>query len=144
MIIGDWASLSGFDNVVAEEVMTLNDAGNIGLSLNGKSSPATKPYSYTQGDRVIVHYLNEGQMAHPMHLHKQKGTVVAKNGYLLQPGARYSGDTFNIAPGERLTVVYEMDNIGTWVWHCHILGHVKRADGSMFGMLTAVIVEPKA
>ncbi len=30
---------------------------------------------------------------------------------------------------------------GTWVWHCHILSHVKRPDGSMFGMLTAVIVE---
>lgn len=143
MIIGDWAALSGFDNVVAEEVMILNDAGNIGFSLNGKSFPATTPYVYTEGDRVIVHYANEGQMAHPMHLHNQRGTVIAKDGYLLPDGARYQGDTFNVAPGERLTVVYEMDNVGTWVWHCHILSHVKRSDGTMFGMLTAVIVEPR-
>ena len=143
LIVGDWAAISGFDDVVAEEVMILNDAGNIGFSLNGKSFPATTPYQYQQGDRVIVHYANEGQMSHPMHLHNQKGTVIAKDGYVLPEGARYSGDTFNVAPGERLTVVYEMDNVGTWVWHCHILSHVKRSDGSMFGMLTAVIVTPR-
>jgi FtsP/CotA-like multicopper oxidase with cupredoxin domain len=140
MVVGDWAEISGFDNVVAEEVMILNDAGNIGFSLNGKSFPATKAYQYQQGDRVVVHYANEGQMSHPMHLHNQQGTVIAKDGYPLPEGARYSGDTFNVAPGERLTVVYELDNVGTWVWHCHILSHVKRSDGSMFGMLTAVIV----
>lgn len=143
LIVGDWAEISGFEDVVAEEVMILNDAGNIGFSLNGKSFPATTPYQYQQGDRVIVHYANEGQMSHPMHLHNQKGTVIAKDGYVLSEGARYSGDTFNVAPGERLTVVYEMDNVGTWVWHCHILSHVKRSDGSMFGMLTAVIVTPR-
>ena len=56
-------------------------------------------------------------------------------------GARYTGDTFNVAPGERLTVVYDMKTPGTWVWHCHILSHVKRPDGTMFGMLTAVIID---
>ncbi|HEX9889965.1 MAG TPA: multicopper oxidase domain-containing protein [Nitriliruptorales bacterium] len=141
MIIGDYAALAGVEGVVDEQVMILNDAGNIGFSLNGKSFPATTPYVYSSGDRVVVHYANEGQMAHPMHLHNQTGTVIAKDGYLLQPGARYQGDTFNIAPGERLTVVYELGQPGTWVWHCHILSHVKKTDGAMFGMLTAVIVE---
>jgi FtsP/CotA-like multicopper oxidase with cupredoxin domain len=27
-----------------------------------------------------------------------------------------------------------------WVWHCHILTHVERAEG-MFGMVTALVVE---
>ncbi len=126
---------------VAEEVMITNDAGNIGFSLNGKSFPATTPYTFRSGDRVLVHYANEGQMAYPMHLHNQDGTVIAKDGYLLPEGARYQGDTFNVAPGERLSVVYDMDEPGTWVWHCHILSHVKKADGTMFGMLTAVTVE---
>ena len=141
LIVGDYAEIAGVDGVVADEVMIVNDAGNIGFSLNGKSFPATKPYSYKVGDKVVVHYMNEGLMAHPMHLHNQKGTVIAKDGYLLAEGARYSGDTFNVAPGERLTVVYEMNNPGTWVWHCHILSHVKRPDGTMFGMLTAVVIE---
>jgi manganese oxidase len=142
LIVGDYAAMSGIDNIVAEEVMVLNDAGAIGLSLNGKSFPATDLYSYKQGDRVIVHYANEGLMPHPMHLHNQKGTVIARDGFMMAESARWSGDTFNIAPGERWTVVYEMDTPGVWVWHCHILTHVDKPDGTMFGMLTAVVVEP--
>lgn len=143
LVVGDYADIAGIDGVTDEEVMIVNDAGNIGLTLNGKSFPATQAYSYAQGDKVVVHYANEGQMAHPMHLHNQPGLVIAKDGYLLPKGARYTGDTFNVAPGERLTVVYDMRNPGTWVWHCHILSHVKRTDGTMFGMLTAVIVEER-
>ncbi|HEX6256636.1 MAG TPA: multicopper oxidase domain-containing protein [Euzebyales bacterium] len=141
MIVGDYADSAGVNGVVDEQVMILNDAGNVGLTLNGKSFPATTPYAYKAGDKVLVHYANEGQMAHPMHLHNQPGTVIAKDGYMLPRGARYTGDTFNIAPGERLSVVYEMKTPGTWVWHCHILSHVKRTDGTMFGMLTAVIID---
>jgi manganese oxidase len=77
-----------------------------------------------------------------MHLHNQKGTVIARDGFMMAESARWSGDTFNIAPGERWTVVYEMDTPGVWVWHCHILTHVDKPDGTMFGMLTAVVVEP--
>ncbi|HEX2026536.1 MAG TPA: multicopper oxidase domain-containing protein [Nitriliruptorales bacterium] len=141
LVIGDYATLAGVEGVADEQVMILNDAGTIGFSLNGKSFPATQPYRYRSGDKVVVHYANEGQMAHPMHLHNQDGTVIAKDGYLLPPAARWQGDTFNIAPGERLTVVCDLDQPGTWAWHCHILSHVKRADGSMHGMLTAVVVE---
>jgi FtsP/CotA-like multicopper oxidase with cupredoxin domain len=140
MIIGDYAALADIDGVVDEIVMVTNDAGSLGFTLNGKSFPATEPYSYTSGDKVIVHYYNEGLMAHPMHLHNQDGLVIAKDGYVLDDP--WYMDTLNVAPGERYTVVYEMEKPGTWVWHCHILSHVKRADGSMFGMLTAVVVEP--
>lgn len=140
LIVGDYAAMSGLDNIVAEEVMVLNDAGTIGMSLNGKSFPATQLYSYNQGDRVIVHYANEGLMAHPMHLHNQKGTVIARDGFMMPESAWWSGDTFNVAPGERWTVVYEMDTPGVWAWHCHILTHVDRPDGTMFGMLAAVAV----
>ncbi|MBY5160992.1 multicopper oxidase domain-containing protein [Salsipaludibacter albus] len=139
MIIGDYAELAGIDGVVDEIVMITNDAGSLGFTLNGKSFPATEPYSYTSGDKVIVHYYNEGLMAHPMHLHNQDGLVIAKDGYVLDDP--WYMDTLNVAPGERYTVVYELEKPGTWVWHCHILSHVKRDDGTMFGMLTAMIVE---
>ena len=43
-----------------EHQMVLNDAGVIGLSLNGKSFPATEVYSGTVGETVMVHYQNEG------------------------------------------------------------------------------------
>ncbi|MCB0965891.1 MAG: multicopper oxidase domain-containing protein [Ilumatobacter sp.] len=118
--------------------MVLNDAGVIGLSLNGKSFPATEIYSGTVGDTVMVHYQNEGLQAHPMHLHQPLGWIIAKDGKeLLVP---IPGDTINIAPGERYTVLYKLTDPGVWAWHCHILTHAERDDG-MFGMVTAFVVE---
>jgi manganese oxidase len=118
--------------------MVLNDAGVIGLTLNGKSFPATEIYTGKVGDTIMVNYYNEGLMPHPMHLHQPIGWVIARDGVeLLVP---WAGDTFNIAPGERWTVVHKLAEPGVWAWHCHILTHAERADG-MFGMVTAIIVE---
>jgi FtsP/CotA-like multicopper oxidase with cupredoxin domain len=128
------------DNVVDEQVMILNDAGEIGLTLNGKSFPATTPFVLTEGEQMILHYYNEGLSAHPMHLHNQAQMVVAKDGYPL--ATPIVMDTVNVAPGERYTVVVFAETPGTWVWHCHILSHVERDDGSVFGMFTALIIEP--
>ena len=128
------------DNVVAEEVMVLNDAGEIGLTLNAKSFPATQPYVLTQGEQMILHFYNEGLTAHPMHLHNNAMMVVAKDGYPL--AVPIVMDTVNVAPGERYSVVVFAEGPGTWVFHCHILSHVERSDGSVFGMFTALIVEP--
>ncbi len=84
-----------------------------------------------QGDWLQVHYLNEGVMAHPMHLHGMAQTVIAKDGFPLpQP---YEADTIMVGPGERYTVHVHATEVGTWAWHCHILSHAERADG-MFGI----------
>ena len=124
---------------LAQEIpMVLNDSGVIGYSLNGKSFPATAPVTGKVGDWLLVHYFNEGNQIHPMHLHQFEQIVVAKDGSPLnQP---YAVDTLNVAPGERYSVLVHLDKPGTWVWHCHILPHVER-DAGMFGMVTAVIVE---
>ncbi len=125
------------DVTVSQEIpMVLNDAGVIGYSLNGKSFPATEPISTTVGDWILVHYYNEGTQIHPMHLHRFDQIVIAKDGLpLAEP---YAADTLNVAPGERYSVLFNIDQPGTWVWHCHILPHVERESG-MFGMVTAVI-----
>jgi len=137
-IVGSVPIPDGWD-VVAEEIMVLNDAGNIGFSLNGKSFPATKPYVLTQGQALMVHYMNEGLMNHPMHLHNNRQLVIAKDGFPLE--SPYYADTIDVAPGERYTVLALAELPGVWVWHCHIFTHVERSDGTMFGMLTALIVE---
>jgi FtsP/CotA-like multicopper oxidase with cupredoxin domain len=129
----------GIDHVDQEVNMVLNDAGVIGLTLNGKGFPATQAYSAKVGDVMMVHYFNEGLQAHPMHLHQPIGWVIAKDGKeLLVP---MPGDTINIAPGERYTVLYQIQEPGVWAWHCHILTHAERADG-MYGMVTALVVDP--
>jgi manganese oxidase len=123
--------------VAQEHIMMLNDAGTIGLTLNGKSFPATAPVVAKQGEWIKVHYLNEGIMAHPMHLHGMSQLVIAKDGFPVpQP---YEADTINVSPGERYTVLVHATELGTWAWHCHILTHAERADG-MFGMVTALVV----
>lgn len=136
-------TISGYkipdDVTIAQEFpMVLNDSGVIGYSLNGKSFPATAPIVANTGDWVLFHYFNEGTMAHPMHLHQFDQIVIAKDGFALdQP---YIGDTINVAPGERYSVLVHLDKPGTWVWHCHILPHVEGENG-MFGMVTAIVVK---
>lgn len=124
---------------IAQEIpMVLNDAGVIGLSLNGKSFPATQPYTGKVGDWIVVHYFNEGMQIHPMHQHQFRQLVYAKDGIPLD--SPYWVDTLNVAPGERYSVLMQLEDPGVWVWHCHILNHVEREEG-MFGMVTAFIVE---
>ncbi|MEW6473422.1 MAG: multicopper oxidase domain-containing protein [Actinomycetota bacterium] len=118
--------------------MMLNDAGTIGFSLNGKSFPATAPIAVKPNEYVLVHYLNEGVMSHPMHLHGLIQTVIAKDGIpLAQP---YDADTIMVGPGERYSVLIHADTPGVWAWHCHILTHAENEDG-MFGMVTAMVVQ---
>ena len=127
----------GYAKIDKSMNMVLNDAGTIGLSLNGKSFPATEPATLNVGQVLEVNYLNEGLMAHPMHIHQPVGWIIAKDGVPLdQP---LPGDTINIAPGERYTVLYKAEDAGVWAWHCHILNHAEGPAG-MFGMVTALIV----
>lgn len=118
--------------------MVLNDAGVIGLSLNGKSFPATAPVVAEQGEWVVVHYMNEGLQSHPMHLHGLPQLVIAKDGFPVP--APYLADTVNVAPGERYTVLVHATDPGVWAWHCHILNHAESENG-MFGMVTTFIVQ---
>lgn len=120
-----------------EVPIELQDSGTIGLSFNGKAFPATQPVRLKKGQTVLIHYVNAGTMAHPIHLHGLDQLVVAKDGYPLKD--QYKADTVLVAPGERYSVLVKADNVGTWAWHCHILTHSEGAMG-MMGMFTEMIV----
>ena len=104
--------------------MVLNDSGRHRLQPQRQELPGHRARSSpTTGDWVLFHYFNEGTQIHPMHLHQFDQIVIAKDGYPLdQP---YVADTLNVAPGERYSVLVQLDKPGTWVWHCHILPHVE-------------------
>ena len=146
--------------ITQELDMLLNDAGPIGLSLNGKGFPATDPILATAGDAVVVNYHNEGLQIHPMHLHQVRQLVIAKDGFALEQP--YWVDTINVAPGERYTVMMLPDfkdlnldvdgnlktdealgGAGIWAYHCHILNHAESDEG-LFGMVTVMVVLPPA
>jgi len=118
--------------------MVLNDAGVIGLSLNGKAFPETEPIVAKKGDWIRLDFFNEGLQGHPMHLHRQGQLVIAKDGYpLAEP---YRVDTLWVSPGERYSVLVHAEDIGTWAFHCHIVSHAENDDG-LYGMVTAMIVQ---
>jgi FtsP/CotA-like multicopper oxidase with cupredoxin domain/plastocyanin len=144
--IGDPPLPAGVGPVTQHVPMVLNDAGAIGLSLNGKSFPATAPVVAKVGEWVEITYLNEGMQIHPMHLHGLPQLVIGKDGFALpQP---YQADTVSVAPGERYTVLVHVTadflagdgKPGVWAFHCHILNHAEGENG-MFGMVTTFIVQ---
>jgi manganese oxidase len=121
----------------SEVTMILND-GPLGFTINGKGFPATEPLVARQGARIRIRYMNEGLQIHPMHLHGMPQMVVAKDGWTL-PEPHFE-DTVLVAPGERIDVIVEANEVGVWAFHCHILTHAEGPDG-MFGMVTALVVE---
>jgi FtsP/CotA-like multicopper oxidase with cupredoxin domain len=117
--------------------MILND-GPLGFTINGKGFPATAPIIAAQGDLIRIRYMNEGLQIHPMHLHGIPQLVIAKDGWTL-PEPHFE-DTVLVAPGERIDVLVDASEVGTWAFHCHVLTHAEGPEG-MFGMVTALIVE---
>jgi FtsP/CotA-like multicopper oxidase with cupredoxin domain len=117
--------------------MILGDGPIGGFHINGKGFPATEPVVCPIGKTLLVRFMNEGLMIHPMHLHGFPMQVIAQDGWLLpQP---YFCDTLNVAPGQRFEVLITPDELGVWAFHCHILSHAESEDG-MFGMVTALVV----
>jgi FtsP/CotA-like multicopper oxidase with cupredoxin domain len=120
-----------------EYIMVLNDL-SLGFTLNGKGFPATDAVTAKLGERVLVRFLNEGVMNHPMHLHGMPMQIVAKDGWPLpQP---YLCDTIDVAPGNRYDAIIEATEAGVWAFHCHVLSHAEGPQG-MFGLVTVMIVE---
>lgn len=137
-LVGEVPVPAGAAEPVWRDTMFLSDAGTLGYGLNGKSFPATKPYTAKPGEWVQMTYMNEGLQIHPMHLHGPRQLVTAIDGEPLT--TPYWEDTVNVAPGQRVTVLVKADNPGVWAWHCHILNHAEGPEG-MFGMVTALIIK---
>ncbi|GAC1590043.1 MAG: hypothetical protein NVS3B21_07240 [Acidimicrobiales bacterium] len=140
-LIGDVpvpASVGVPQGQIQKQVMFLDDSGTLGLTINGKSFPATAPLVAKVGEWLQVTYFNEGQMIHPMHLHGMAQMIIAKDGFpLANPEL---DDTVMVAPGQRYTVLVHATEVGTWAWHCHVLSHAENDQG-MFGMVTALVVK---
>ena len=120
-----------------EYIMVLNDL-SLGFTINGKSFPATDAVFAKQGERVLIRYMNEGVMNHPMHLHGMPQQIVAIDGWPRTPFQMC--DTVDVAPGNRYDVIVEATELGVWAFHCHVLSHAEGPQG-MFGLVTAMVVE---
>ena len=99
-------------------------------SINGVAwDPQVPPLPVAKGERVALVMTNMTGMPHPMHLHGHRFQVVEINGVRLAGAVR---DTVRVPPGERVIVVFDADNPGTWAYHCHMLYHMEA------GMFTTI------
>jgi FtsP/CotA-like multicopper oxidase with cupredoxin domain len=118
-----------------EIIQVLSETGGFYV-INGKAFPATEPITAKVGERVLVRLANLGQMTHPMHAHGHPFKIVATDGYPVPEAQALTKDVVNIGPGERYDILFELDNPGTWVFHCHILSHVQNKGVEPGGMIT--------
>jgi hypothetical protein len=108
------------------------------FTINGKSSPNTQPIEAKKGQRVRVRLANVGQFTHPMHLHGMNFKIVAYDGVPLPPEQQIVRNTVPVNPGELVDIEFVADNVGTWMFHCHVLHHVTN-DGAEPGGLVALV-----
>ena len=108
------------------------------FTINGKAFPSNETWTVGEGDLVRVRVINISNLVHPMHLHGQDFTVVAKDGEPVRPETQQTMNTLPINAGETYDIVFRADNPGTWVFHCHELHHTEN-DGVEPGGLIQVI-----
>jgi FtsP/CotA-like multicopper oxidase with cupredoxin domain len=87
-------------------------------AINGKrfdmSDPTANPLLVEEGQRVRLDFVNTTDMWHPMHLH----------GHTYQLGdTGPRKDTTIVLPKKTVSVIFDADNPGQWMLHCHNAYH---------------------
>jgi len=90
-------------------------------NLDGESWATRRKLEVSSGQRVELQFMNHSMMAHPMHLHGHHFQVVEINGKAISGALR---DTVLVPAMAAVTVAFEADNPGRWLYHCHNLYHM--------------------
>src|SRR3546814_15735336 len=75
----------------------------------------------SRGRPYLLAMHNDTAWHHPIHLHGHSFRVISRNGNPTR--YREWQDTVLIAPREHVEIVFVADNLGDWMFHCHILEH---------------------
>jgi FtsP/CotA-like multicopper oxidase with cupredoxin domain len=98
-------------------------------SFDGRTWKDHVPLPIKRGQRVAIELVNQSMMAHPMHLHGHHFQVVGLNGAPISGAVR---DTVLVPVNGSVTIAFDADNPGRWLFHCHNLYHMAT------GMMTEV------
>lgn len=93
--------------------------------IDGRPYGEHEPIEVAQGEWVRLAISNDSMMWHPVHLH----------GHTPQLSGRRFGvrkDTVNVLPGQSVDLIFQADNPGSWMLHCHNAYHLES------GMATVV------
>ncbi|MGQ4374946.1 multicopper oxidase family protein [Streptomyces sp. SAS_267] len=104
-----------------DQVLRVKLTGSMGAydwAINGKrfdmADPTSNPLLVQEGQRVRLDFVNATNMWHPMHLH----------GHTYQLGdTGPRKDTTIVLPRSKVSVLFDADNPGQWMLHCHNAYH---------------------
>jgi FtsP/CotA-like multicopper oxidase with cupredoxin domain len=112
------------DTVPANPVFTIND----------EAYPDVTPVRGTAGAVEIWEVENLSEMDHPFHLHGMSFQILDADDRIATPlGWK---DTVNVPKESTVRFAVQLDALGRWMYHCHILEHAER------GMMGELEVEP--
>ncbi len=94
-----------------------------------------QPLVVAHGQRVEVTMVNRSRMAHPMHLHGHHFQVTALGDTRISGALR---DTVLVPVNGSVTIAFDADNPGRWLFHCHNLFHMAT------GMMTELVYDNAA
>ena len=94
-----------------------------------------QPLVVSHGQRVDLTMVNRSPMAHPMHLHGHHFQVTAIGNTRIAGALR---DTVLVPVNGSVTVAFDADNPGRWLFHCHNLFHMAT------GMMTELVYDKAA
>ncbi|WP_413699695.1 multicopper oxidase domain-containing protein [Psychromonas sp. KJ10-10] len=92
-----------------------------GMGKNNIPAPLVK---LELGKSYIFKLRNVTQYHHPIHLHGHTWTVLSSNKRKIFPQG-YHTDTVLLGKNETVTVAFVADNPGRWMYHCHVIEHMK-------------------
>jgi hypothetical protein len=110
--------------------LTFNLTGNMWRytwSINGEVLSASDKIKIKKGEVVQITLNNTTMMHHPMHLHGHFFRVLNGNG-------EYSPlkHTVDVPPMSRITIEFEANEEKDWLFHCHVLYHMKAGMSRIF------------
>jgi FtsP/CotA-like multicopper oxidase with cupredoxin domain len=87
--------------------------------INGKTYSEEPLIPMVLGERLRLTMVNDTMMNHPMHLHGMWMELENGQGEYI-PRVH----TVVVKPAERVSLLVEVDALGPWAFHCHVLYHM--------------------
>jgi manganese oxidase len=98
------------------------------VSINGKSYPYTEPLAYTVGETIRWRVINPSASEHPMHLHGAYYRLLSlgdsESTTAYPEDEQQSVVTQNLLDGHTMTMEWEPEHEGRWLFHCHFNSHI--------------------
>jgi len=107
------------DGKVKSEFWTINKRAWKGMSKTNIPEPLA---TLSLGKTYLINLHNATPHSHPIHLHGFTFKVIQSDKRKITP---YHTDTILLEKNERAQIAFVADNPGDWMYHCHVIEHMK-------------------